>query len=194
MHKTHEEHPSSVRRHRKQLSRAATCDRIAANQERRRIVRPTIRLLTGSSDAYVASRLNRADAVTTCDDASQQPLSPFVPARRVITPSFSQTGRDCLAAHSRPYWSYGDCVRAFARNTARLPPSSTQATLPHYGFSRGADASDCKLPLACSESPTPLASLDEALRDYFHLVDQTRHRVAKPGGRSGCCVSVGLRS
>jgi hypothetical protein len=39
VHKTHEEHPSSVRRHRKQLSRAATCSRIAANQERRRIVR-----------------------------------------------------------------------------------------------------------------------------------------------------------
>ena len=37
--KTHEEHPSSVRRHRKQLSQAATCDRIAANQDRRRIVR-----------------------------------------------------------------------------------------------------------------------------------------------------------
>ena len=73
-----------------------------------------IRLLTGSSDAYVASPQDCADAATACDQASQQPLSPFVPARRVITPGFSQTGRDRLAVHGRPYWSYGDRVRAFA--------------------------------------------------------------------------------
>ena len=105
----------------------------------------------------------------TCNQASQQPLSPFVLARRGITPGFSQTGRDCLAAHSRPYWSYGDCVRAFARNTARLPPSSTQATLPHYGFSRGTTASDTELTLAYEKSLMSFASSVEALRVYFHL-------------------------
>ena len=132
--------------------------------------------------------------MTTCNQAFQQPLSPFVPARRVITPGFSQTGRDCLAAHSPPYWSYGDRVRAFARTTARLPPSSTEATLPHYGVSRGTTASVTELTLGYETSLMSFASSVEALRVYFHLADQARHRVAKPGGRSGSCVSVGLRS
>lgn len=50
---------------------------------------------------------------------------------RVITPA--QTGRDCLAAYDASQTHGERRIRAFARNTARLPPSSTQATLPHYG-------------------------------------------------------------
>ena len=84
---------------------------------------PTMRLLTGSSAAHAAS----------------EPLSPFVPAHRVITPA--QTGRDCLAAHGATHCPVSKTrrdrrVRAFARNTARIPPSPTQATLPHYGVWR----------------------------------------------------------
>jgi hypothetical protein len=97
-----------------------------------------------------------------------KPLGPFVPARRVITPA-SQTGRDCLAARGRCI-PVRRRVWAFAQNTARsvrwLPPtgrpSSTQATLPHYGVSQ-------------------LLSQDSRLKScYFHLVDSTRHRIASP--------------
>jgi len=78
-------------------------------------VAPTMRFPTGSS---VAMRPESPSALSFL-------LS------RVITPA--QTGRDCLAAYDASRTHCDGRIRAFARNTAQLPPSSTQATLPHYG-------------------------------------------------------------
>jgi hypothetical protein len=87
---------------------------------------PTMRFLTGSSVA-------------------QRPQSPSALSfllSRVITPA--QTGRDCLAAYDVSQTHCERRIRAFARNTARLPPSSTQATLPHYGVSRHIALGECR--------------------------------------------------
>ena len=98
------------------------------------------------------------------------PLSPFVPARRVITPGM-------IADGSRlPCRALGDCIGLAAPRSG--PSPRTPPALPRRFYS--------------GHSP-PLRHFT-ATCCYFHLADQARHRVATPGSRSGSCVSVGLQS
>ncbi len=100
------------------------------------------------------------------DSATSKPLSPFVPASRFITPT--DDGRVATALPRNLSHRGETIVRAFARNTARFPPSSTQATLPHNGFSRQLPAAtSTRLTKPGTGLPTPEAAVVPALASVF---------------------------
>jgi hypothetical protein len=76
--------------------------------------------------------------------------------------------------------------------TARAPARVLLKPRSHTTAFGGTTAGDYELPLGC-RNPLPLVAHHRRGYRYFHMTDLVMHRIAKSGGRSASCVSVGLR-